>query len=405
MIQKNLQYYKFCAYGFLKNLRLFDPFILVYLRSVEISFFEIGILYSIREISTVLLEVPTGIVADILGRKKSLLFSFTGYIISFLIFYYYSFFTPLIFAMFFFAVGDAFRTGTHKAMIFDYLKTNNLSHLKTNYYGHTRSWSQKGSALSSIIGGLLILIDNDYSIIFIVSVIPYLANFLNISTYPKELDGPVNKSTLSKSSLKEFSSIFRNPEYRIRVINSASFDGLFKTIKDYLQPIISYFALLIPMGFAVSETQKSTIFISLIYSLIYILNSIASKNSAPITKKFKNISSAINYSFLIGVVFALACGISFELNIPAVTLILFIVLYSVQNIRRPMNISYISETIPDKFLSSGLSVESQTRTLIIAILSPILGFFADYFGIGWAIASTAVIILLFYPIVRVKNKD
>lgn len=308
-----------------------------------------------------------------------------------------------MFAMFFFALGDAFRTGTHKAMILDYLQQNDISHLKTHYYGRTRSWSQRGSAISALLGGALVLIGNDFSVIFIVSVIPYVFNFVNILSYPENLDGPVKKSKKNKFSLKEFSKIFKNRDYRNRVINSASFDSLFKTVKDYIQPIINHFALLIPVGFAISDTQKSTIAISVIYFFIFFLNAIASRYAGVISGKFKHISKAINITFVTGCVIAIVSGVTFELNIPAITLILFILLYVYQNVRRPMNISYISETIPDKFLAGGLSVESQTRTFLVAVLSPVMGLLADVFGIGWAISSLAVIILLFYPVIKVRK--
>ena len=39
---------------------------------------------------TNLLEVPTGIIADALGRRRTMVQSFLAYIISFLIFYYAS---------------------------------------------------------------------------------------------------------------------------------------------------------------------------------------------------------------------------------------------------------------------------------------------------------------------------
>ena len=64
MLQKDKQIYKFSAYGFLKNLRFFDPFIILFFREMGISFLEIGILFSVRSIFTIIFEIPTGIVAD-----------------------------------------------------------------------------------------------------------------------------------------------------------------------------------------------------------------------------------------------------------------------------------------------------------------------------------------------------
>ena len=115
-IIKDRQYFKFSLYGFLKNLRFFDPFILLFFREMGLSFLQIGTLFSIREIATNVLEVPTGIVADAFGRRRAMIFSFGAYIISFLLFYFLPGYSLYALAMVFFAMGEAFRTGTHKAM-------------------------------------------------------------------------------------------------------------------------------------------------------------------------------------------------------------------------------------------------------------------------------------------------
>ena len=53
MLQKDKQIYKFSAYGFLKNLRFFDPFIILFFREMGISFLEIGILFSVTVVQTI----------------------------------------------------------------------------------------------------------------------------------------------------------------------------------------------------------------------------------------------------------------------------------------------------------------------------------------------------------------
>ncbi len=85
--RKDKQFYRFAAYGFLKNLRFFEPFIILYFREMGFSFLEIGTLYSIREITIILCELPTGFVADIYGRRRSMVASMLSYITSFIIFY------------------------------------------------------------------------------------------------------------------------------------------------------------------------------------------------------------------------------------------------------------------------------------------------------------------------------
>ncbi|MCK4798566.1 MAG: MFS transporter, partial [Spirochaetes bacterium] len=190
---RDLQFYKFSTYGFLKNLKFFDPFIILFFKEMGLSFFQIGILFAIREVATNFLEMPTGIVADSFGRRSSMIFSFISYIISFIIFYLFPFFWIYAIAMIFFAFGEAFRTGTHKAMILEYLKIKNLTQHKVDYYGHTRAASQLGAALSSIIAAVLVFYSGSYKIIFLASTIPYILDLLLMISYPKELDGEIIK--------------------------------------------------------------------------------------------------------------------------------------------------------------------------------------------------------------------
>ena len=81
------------------------------------NFLQIGTLITIREISRNILEIPAGIFADSIGRKKTMIGAFLFYLSSFLLFYLFSGYSVFILAMLLYSFGDAFRTGTHKAMI------------------------------------------------------------------------------------------------------------------------------------------------------------------------------------------------------------------------------------------------------------------------------------------------
>jgi len=85
---KSEMFYRFALYGFLKNLRFFDPFLILFFREAGLSFLQIGILIAVRDISTNILEIPTGIYADAFGRRKSMVMSLSSYIVSFLIFFW-----------------------------------------------------------------------------------------------------------------------------------------------------------------------------------------------------------------------------------------------------------------------------------------------------------------------------
>ena len=237
-IIRDSMFYRFSLYGFLKNLRFFDPFILLIFRSYGLSFLQIGILYSIRDIATNLLELPTGLLADSFGRRRAMVSAFISYIVSFVILYSLKGFGYLSLAMIFFAFGDAFRTGTHKALILEYLKINNISDLKVAYYGLTRSASQLGSALNSLIAAGLVFYTGSYRIMFLASTVPYALDLINLATYPKELDGEITrvkgKEIWSRfdSTLKGFFKTMKDGNAQKVMLNSASFSAVFKSTKD-----------------------------------------------------------------------------------------------------------------------------------------------------------------------------
>ena len=413
MIYKDLQLFKFSAYGFLKNLRFFDIFILLFFRQQGMTFLQIGTLISIREISITILEIPTGLIADCYGRRNSMIFSFFSYILSFVIFFYFPKFGLYAVAMILFGMGEAFRTGTHKAMILEYLKQKKITHQKVEYYGFTRSWSQIGSALAALIAGAIVFYSGDYKYVFLGSIVPYiLALFLMIS-YPKELDGFIEKKKHPnlikeifinfRSTLKDFINVFKDSKLRKALVNSSLFDGLFKTVKDYIQPIIKAFALSSSFLLFIKD-KRDTIIIAVIYFLLFLLSSYASRNSGKFKDKFISLSKAINSSYLIGIFFIMLAGVFYFLNLKLITIICFIALYVFQNFRRPMNVGYISEIIPSKVMASGLSAESQLKTLFVAILSPIMGLLADEFGIGKALIILTSLTLLFFPLIGVQEK-
>jgi len=127
-----------------------------------------------------------------------MLMGFLSYLISFSIFYATSSFYLFLGAMVLYGLGDAFRSGTHKAMILEYLKIKKITDKKVEYYGATRSASQFGSAINSLLAGFVVFYTGDYHLIFLITIIPYVLDFINLATYPKELDGEIRK-TMKKS--------------------------------------------------------------------------------------------------------------------------------------------------------------------------------------------------------------
>ena len=407
---KDLQYYKFCLYGFLKNLRLFEPFLILFFLENNLNFLQIGVLYSIREITRNILEIPAGIISDSLGRKKTMVFSFGFYIISFVIFFMAGGYSIFILAMIIYALGDAFRTGTHKAMIFDYLKIKGWEDQKVYYYGHTRSWSQFGSAISALIAGVLVFYSGNYKMIFLFSAIPYILDLIIIASYPKELDGQVarfNKGQIVltiKKVFKDFLYSIINFKVLKSITNLSIFTGYYRALKDYLQPVLQALALALPILAFLEDKQRSSVVIGLVYFIIYLLTSFSSRNSGRLSSRFSFLSVPLNLTIIIGLVMGVLSGLFYENNYIFLAVILFVGIYIIENLRKPIGISYITENIKADILATVLSAESQFHSLIAAMLAPLIGFLADKLGLGNAVMITSAILLIIGPVYLLKRK-
>jgi MFS family permease len=411
VLKKDSMFYRFALYGFLKNLRFFDPFILLIFREEGLSFFQIGLLYSIRDLATNVLEIPTGVYADAFGRRRSMIMSFLAYILSFAIFFLFPSFYLYALAMIFFAFGEAFRTGTHKALILEYLNLNQMQDLKVAYYGRTRAASQLGSAINSLIAAALVFYTGNYRYMFIASTVPYVLDLINLMTYPKVLDGELaqlQKGAISaqmRATLGTLFGIFRDRCAMRAILNSAGFAALFKTTKDYLQPILKTFAISLPLFVALDETKRAAVIIGAVYFVIYLMTSYASRSADRVSQRFANLARAINVTFLAGAGLLFIAGVAAWRNLAFVSILVFLGLYILQNLRRPMNVAFISDQISCKVMASGLSVETQFTTILMAVFSPILGALADRFGVGVALACFGVGMVLFSLFVNVRDEE
>jgi MFS family permease len=414
-ILKDGQYYKFCLYGFLKNLRFFDPFIILFFREQGFLFVQIGALFAIREITTNVLEIPTGILADAYGRRRAMVFSFLSYIVSFFIFYFFPVFGLYAAAMVFFALGEAFRTGTHKAMILDYLRLHDMTDVRVAYYGHTRSCSQIGSALSALIAAALVLYSGSYRVVFLASVIPYLAALGLMLSYPAVLEGTSPGPAASRrlrdilsragGTVSDFFAIFRDPRFLRIVFSSASFDAVFKTVKDYIQPILQASALALPLLVSASPNRRVALLTGAVYCLLYLLTSYAARSAGRLNERVRSLPRTINRSYLGGGLLIAAVGASLQLGLSWLSVGIFILFYMLQNLRRPFTVGYISELIANRVMASGLSGESQVKTILVALLAPLMGLLADAIGVAGALLCMGALLLVLSPFLRVGRES
>lgn len=396
--------FRFSLYGFLKNQQYYDPFIILAFREKGLSFFQIGILIGFREICVNLMEIPTGVTADMYGRRLSMISSMLAYIFSFAVFGLSDTFWLLFVAMFFFAIGEAFRTGTHKAMIFEWLRRENRTNEKTKVYGYTRSWSKIGSALSVIIAAALVFSTGRYSRIFWFSIPPYLANIINFLGYPAYLDGhPTADVSLRKTALTLWRTLrdsMKNRAIRRLYLDTMGFEGMLKVAQDYVQPVLKQAAVGLPVLLWLSADRRSAVLVGAVYFVLYLLSTVASRQSHVFSDRMQGEDAAILMLWK-------AAFVGYALLIPALwlrfhalSIAIFVMFFILQNLWRPVQVTRFDTHSDTHKGATILSIDSQAKSAFTMCMAPLLGFLVDHLGfwpVGFAGASIAAAAIITIP--------
>jgi len=389
---------RFSLYGFLKNQKYYEPFLILAFRDKGLSFFTIGLLIGFRMVWINILEIPSGLIADTYGRRRSMIASFTAYIISFVIFALSSPLWSLFAAMFFFAIGEAFRTGTHKAMIFDWLEAEGRTKEKTRFYGYTRSWSQIGSAVSVVLATAAVLLTENYTTIFWLSILPYLANIINFLGYPSALEGEVHSglslADLSRRLVSTIKDSFRNKPLRRLFLESMVFKGNTTITKDYLQPLLKQAAITLPFLLAWSSRQRSAILVGSVYFLLYFISSYAARHSYRLAERFGGSEKSSRILWGITIVLFLSAAAAIWTNLAAIVISCFVSIIILQNIWRPILMSRI-DTVSDAAMgATTLSIDSQAGSFYVMIFAPLMGLAVDKAGL-WPVALFGGVMAVF----------
>jgi MFS family permease len=182
------------------------PFFLIW---GGISFFQVMILQSFFTFSVFLLEVPTGAIADHLGRKISLAAgSFTAGLAAFTYSLYPNFWL-FMFAEFLFALALALISGADQAMVYDSLKEMKKEKTSKKVLG---TWNSSGLAALGIAApvGSLIAVTLGLEWTFRLMAIPMVMAGLLAFTLKEPHTRLKHKKKKYMETLKEGFAYFKN---------------------------------------------------------------------------------------------------------------------------------------------------------------------------------------------------
>ena len=145
-------------FNFLFSLRIADGVWVMFLLSRGFSLAQVGIAESVFHLVSFLFEIPSGMMADLLGRKRTLILSSLCGILTALAMAFSQNFWGVCLAMVLQALMYNFCSGSQEALTYDSLKSAGMeeSYLKHNAW--LLGAAQVSASLSSLLGGAAALL-------------------------------------------------------------------------------------------------------------------------------------------------------------------------------------------------------------------------------------------------------
>jgi hypothetical protein len=148
---------KIYAFKFLSDFLVMVPVIVPFYKSCGLTVTEFMIVQSVYSVSALLLEIPSGYLADALGRKRALVLGAAFFPTGLAVYALSSSFWPFCLGELLLAVSVSLRSGADSALVYDTLLEFGREAEYKRIEGRARLFERLGTGVSSVAGGLLAL--------------------------------------------------------------------------------------------------------------------------------------------------------------------------------------------------------------------------------------------------------
>lgn len=370
------------VYNFFLQLNMTSAIWVLYLAFRGMSLIEIGILESIYHITGLILEIPSGAIADLYGRKFSVVAGRVVNLISCILMITANSFLEFAISFILSSAAMNLNSGAAEALIYDSLKESGEEGKYKKIWGQTAFIMSISQGIAILLGGILADVKFLYAYVFgaIVQIIALMVslNFTEPTVNRKHNIGNLKKQkeNIFINQLKISIDILKCRKIVLYIIMfSALLGSLQTTVFFYSQKFFS------DMGYT------KTI-IAVICFIGSIVEAYSSKYAYKIEKRL-NIReilislSALNVIALVGLAFVAEFSIGFYLLTNLTGGLAFTILSD-----------YINGRIPSESRATILSFESLWFSIFMIGVFPLFGFIAEKIGLT---LTFGIIALVYIP--------
>lgn len=236
------------AYAFFKHFAFFSAVLVPFFTDWgHISLFQIQVLQSWFSVWVFVLEVPTGAIADLLGRKYSLMLGALFIAIATIIYGSIASFSTFLLAEFIFAIGYALNSGADQALLYDTLKSQGREDESKKVLGRADAIMLFGMMLAAVLGSV-IAARFGLNAPQLFTAIPMFIAFAIAWTIPEPKIHSQSESLSYINTIKQgFHAIRHNPIIRTLAFDSVIVSAAAYFVVWFYQPMMS--SLGIPIAY------------------------------------------------------------------------------------------------------------------------------------------------------------
>ncbi len=359
-----------------KWLMLIMPIVALYYTENGLSNFDIYLLQAIYSFSVALMEIPSGYMADVIGRKKSLVIGAVLGTLGFLIYSLSSGLYGFILAEIVLGLGGSFVSGSDSALLYDTLASQKKEQTYLRYEGRITALGNFAETVAALCGGLIAALASYRGVYICQTVIAFVAIPASLL-----LIEPERVKKLTRPSFKQIVSIchtalFVNKKLSAAILMSAVIGTSTLCMAWTSQVYFVYNGL--------DEVSITPIWVALNLT-VAVVSAFAYK-----------VKDTVGYkNALLLIIFYIPCGYILLGALPLVAgLFALLIFYGVRGVATPMLRDITNHQCSSEIRATVFSIRSLIIRISFSLLGPAIGLITQKLTLGHALIIAGAVLLL-----------
>ena len=360
------------------------PIIVLFFQEHGLTLTEVMILQSIYSFSVALFEIPSGFIADVFGRKRTIVLSTIFTFIGFLGFSFFGGFYAFAIAQVLVGIGGSLMSGSDSAIIYDTLLETNSKTKYTKIEGKAYAIGNFSEAFAGILGGFL-AVGSIYMPIYVQTSILFFSIPIAFTLIEPNMhkENKLDRSFNAVLEVVRF-AIIDNKKLKWLIIYSSAMGVATLSMAWFAQPFFK--AINTPLAY-----------FGVLWAILNFSAGITSFNAHQLSYKYNT------YKVLFFI--SLSMTISFIMlgyNTSFIGLIFILFIYLLRGLVTPILRNAINEATTSNKRATVLSIRSLIIRVSFAISAPILGYIADNHSLAISFYGLAILVCFFSILSAIK---